>query len=118
LSTFGIDARAYHFDTTSVSVYGDYELQGEEPPKITFGHSKAKRPDLKQFMVSMCCVERNIPIIGKVENGKASDKTLNNELLSSASAYMARHGLEKGASLHIAELRICICSKPQKIKDS
>ncbi len=28
-STFYIDAMAYHFDTTSVSVYGDYELQDQ-----------------------------------------------------------------------------------------
>ena len=117
LSTFDIDAKAYHFDTTSVSVYGDYELQDEEPSNVTYGHSKAKRPDLKQFMVSMCCVERNIPIIGQVENGNASDKTLNNKLLSSASAYMARHGLETGASLHIADSAFVTALNLEKARD-
>ena len=99
---FELDTRAHHFDTTSVSVFGDYDH--EEPSlNITYGHSKAKRPDLKQFMISMCCVERNIPIIGKTEDGNASDKTLNNELLSAASSYMAKAGLSAGAYIHVAD---------------
>lgn len=49
-------------------------------------------------MISLCCVERNIPIIWKTENGNASDKTLNNELLSAASSYMAKAGLSPGGS--------------------
>ncbi len=36
---FGIDSRKVHFDTTSISVYGDYD-QIEEPFKITYGHIK------------------------------------------------------------------------------
>ena len=99
---FELDTRAHHFDTTSVSVYGDYDY--EAPPlNITYGHSKAKRPDLKQFMISMCCVDRNIPIIGKTQDGNASDKTLNNELLSTVSSYMAKNGLNAGASIHVAD---------------
>jgi hypothetical protein len=32
----------------------------------------------------MLCVDRNIPILGTTTDGNASDKTLNNELLSIA----------------------------------
>ena len=102
IDDFELDTRAHHFDTTSVSVFGDYDHK-ESSPNITYGHSKAKRPDLKQFMISMCCVERNIPIIGKTEDGNASDKTLNNELLSAASSYMAKKGLSAGAYIHVAD---------------
>ena len=35
-------------------------------PKITYGHSKDKRPDLKQFMTEFLCVERGIPMFGVV----------------------------------------------------
>ena len=99
---FGLDTMAHHFDTTSVSVFGDYDF--DEPPLlITYGHSKAKRPDLKQFMISMCCVERNIPIIGKTEDGNSSDKTLNNEVLSAVSAYMKKNGISPGASIYVAD---------------
>jgi transposase len=99
---FGIDTRDVHFDTTSISVYGDYELT-EEPFKITYGHSKDHRADLKQFLISMLCVNRNIPIVGAPKDGNASDKTLNNELLSNISKHMAIHGLKPGAFVYIAD---------------
>ena len=71
--------------------------------KITYGHSKAKRPDLKQFLVSMLCVDRNVPVFGKTEDGNGSDKTINNEILTSISKRMALHGLEPGAFIYIAD---------------
>jgi len=102
LTTFDVDPRQVHFDTTSVSVYGDYEYS-DSPFKITYGHSKDKRPDLKQFLVSMLCVERNIPILGATKDGNASDKTLNNELLTNISTHMAQHGLSSGAYVYVAD---------------
>ncbi len=102
LSVFDVDPRRLHFDTTSISVYGDYDL--ENPPfQITYGHSKDKRPDLKQFLISMLCVDRNIPILGATHDGNASDKTLNNELLTNISKHMARHGLSPGAYTYVAD---------------
>ncbi|BBO66667.1 IS4 family transposase [Desulfosarcina alkanivorans] len=102
LTVFAVDPRRLHFDTTSVSVFGDYHLV-DPPFEITYGYSKDKRPDLKQFLVSMLCVDRNIPILGTTTDGNASDKTLNNELLTNISAYMARHGLEPGAYVYVAD---------------
>jgi len=102
ISVFDVDARRVHFDTTSVSVYGDYDL-ADPPFQITYGHSKAKRPDLKQFLVSMLCVDSNIPIFGATRDGNASDKTINNELLTDISKHMARHGLAPGAYVYVAD---------------
>jgi len=99
---FGIDTRRLHFDTTSISVFGDYDSV-DPPLKITYGHSKDKRPDLKQFLISMLCVDRNIPILGTTEDGNASDKTLNNVLLGGVSRHMARHGLKPGAFVYVAD---------------
>jgi len=99
---FDIDSRKVHFDTTSISVYGDYELS-QDPFKITYGHSKDHRPDLKQFLISLLCVDRNIPIVGAPKDGNASDKTLNNELLSNISKHMASHGLKPGAFVYVAD---------------
>ena len=70
---------------------------------ITYGHSKDKRPDLKQFLISMLCVDRNIPIMGTTEDGNASDKTLNNELLGNISRHMAKHGIKPGAFVYVAD---------------
>ena len=102
LTVFGVDPRRLNFDTTSVSVFGDYDLV-DPPFDITYGYSKDKRPDLKQFLVSMLCVDRNIPILGTTTDGNASDKTLNNELLTNISKYMADHGLQPGAYVYVAD---------------
>lgn len=102
VTAFGVDAKRVHFDTTSISVYGDYD-DTDEPFHITYGHSKDKRPDLKQFLISLLCVDRNIPILGTTEDGNASDKTLNNELLGSISKHMAQHGLGPGAFVYVAD---------------
>jgi transposase len=103
VSKFGLDCRHVHFDTTSRSVYGDYETCGNEPFEITYGHSKDHRPDLKQFLISMLCVDRNVPVFGKIEDGNASDKHLNHDVLSEISKYMAAHGLGTGAFIYIAD---------------
>lgn len=102
LNVFEIQTNGLHFDTTSMTVYGDYDCF-DPPFEITYGHSKDKRPDLKQFVVSMLCVERNIPLLGACHNGNSSDKTLNNELLSNIGKHMAQHGLEPGAFVYVAD---------------
>jgi transposase len=103
VAKFGLDCRHVHFDTTSRSVYGDYEAYGNDPFEITYGHSKDHRPDLKQFLISMLCVDRNVPVFGKIEDGNASDKSVNNDVLSEISKYMAAHGLGTGAFIYIAD---------------
>jgi transposase len=102
LTEFDVDPRRLNFDTTSVSVYGDYGL-ANPPFQITYGHSKDKRPDLKQFLIALLCVDRNIPILGTTQDGNASDKTLNNESLTNISKHMARHGLSPGAYVYVAD---------------
>lgn len=102
INAFGISTKAAHYDTTSVNVFGDYELI-DPPFNITYGHSKDKRPDLKQFLVETLCVDRNVPIFGATRDGNASDKTLNNELLSNISEYMAKHGIGQGAFVYVAD---------------
>ncbi|EFK07011.1 conserved hypothetical protein [delta proteobacterium NaphS2] len=103
VSEFGLNCRHVHFDTTSRSVYGEYEPYGNDPFEITYGHSKDHRPDLKQFLISMLCVDRNVPVFGKIEDGNASDKRLNNDVLSEISKYMAVHGLGSGAFIYVAD---------------
>ena len=99
---FKIQPTGAHYDTTSITVFGDYAMT-DKPFEITYGYSKDKRPDLKQFLVEMLCVERNIPLFGATRDGNASDKTLNNELLSHISKHMARHGIEEGAFVYVAD---------------
>lgn len=105
LERFGIPTQHVHFDTTSVNLYGDYRSADDEeaPFKITHGYSKDKRPDLKQFVLSLLCVDGNIPIVGKLEDGNASDKTINHRFLGEISGHMQIHGIDEDAFIYIAD---------------
>lgn len=101
-----VDTRHVHFDTTSVNVWGDYPICDESAYgdlQVTHGYSKDKRPDLRQFLVKMLCIHRNIPILGGLESGNESDKKINNRILSNLSKHMARHGLSEGAFVYISD---------------
>ena len=108
---YGLDKRYVHFDTTSISVYGEYlppEGQPDQPEQavpftITHGYSKDKRPDLKQFVFSTLCVDRAVPLWGTPEDGNASDKTINNTLLSDIATFLAQHGVAPGAYIYVAD---------------
>jgi transposase len=105
---FGFDKRYVHFDTTSITVYGDYRPpeeagESEVPFRITYGYSKDKRPDLKQFVLSTLCVDRAIPLWGKPEDGNASDKTVNNTVLSNIATFLVTHGVAPGAYIYVAD---------------
>src|SRR5215510_13970771 len=108
---YGLDKRYLHFDTTSISVYGEYlppegQLDQQEqivPFTITHGYSKDKRPDLKQFVFSTLCVDRAVPLWGTPEDGNASDKTVNNTVLSDIATFLATHGVAPGAYIYVAD---------------
>jgi transposase len=105
LERFPVSTQHAHFDTTSVTLYGDYlTAQGEEAPlQITHGYSKDQRPDFKQFVLAMLCVDANVPILGKLEDGNASDKAINHRLLGEISGHMHQHGIAPDAFIYIAD---------------
>ena len=107
VAAFKLDTSVASYDTTSTSLWGDYyACETETPPPgsvITYGHSKDHRPDLKQFMTELLCVDRGVPIFGRTLDGNASDKNNNNELLSRISSIMGKHGLGPGAFVYVAD---------------
>jgi len=82
---FQLDTSHVHHDTTSVTLYGHYDVYEDPDHKhpfvITNGYNKDHRPDLKQIVHSLLCVDHGIPIRSKLENGNKSDKTVNEDLL-------------------------------------
>ena len=105
LQRFELSTHHVHFDTTSVNLYGEYRgADGDEAAfKITQGYSKDKRPDLKQFVLSLLCVDGDVPIVGKLEDGNASDKKINHRVLSEVSRHMKAHGVAEQAFIYIAD---------------
>lgn len=104
---FDLDVSVLSYDTTSTTVWGQYKGSEKNPPvdgpRIVRGHSKDKRPDLKQFMTELLCVESGVPIFSSTLDGNSSDKISNNSMLSRISSLMARHGLGAGAFTYVAD---------------
>src|SRR5262245_49800160 len=102
---FGLERCYVHFDTTSRSVWGEYQFAETQdlPFQVTYGYSKDKRPDLKQFVLSTLCVDRAVPIWGKVDDGNASDKSLNTTLLAEVAQLLACHCVAPGAYIYSAD---------------
>jgi len=107
---FGLDKRSVPCETTSVRVYGEswppedrQEQEQEAPFPMTYGHRKAKRPDLKQGVFSPLCVDRAVPLWGTPHAGKASEKTVQSPLWADSATCLAQHGVAPGASLSVAD---------------
>jgi len=80
ITEFGIDCSRLHNDSTSVSVHGAYqaagggEVAGVPTPAITFGHSKDRRPDLKQLVyILTVSADHAVPVIYRLADGNTSD---------------------------------------------
>lgn len=104
---FNLRANIVSYDTTSNSVWGDYRQCESGPPaqgpRITNGHSKDNQPGLKQFLIECLCVDGGVLILGRTRDGNASDKTLNNELLTNISGILAKHGIGEKAFIYVAD---------------
>ncbi len=65
MNRLSISCHLLHTDTTSVSVYGDYESEEEGAIDITFGVPKNGRWDLKQLVLSLIVNQQGIPFLHK-----------------------------------------------------
>lgn len=73
----------FHNDSTTVSFYGAYadaaqeaERGGRATPAITWGHSKARRPDLKQLLYTLTINEDGgVPVFFTTSSGNVTDDT-------------------------------------------
>lgn len=80
---FGVERKSAHFDSTSLAVEGEYlvppqavEGTAPVPIAITYGYSRDRRPDLKQFVMNLVCwSDGDIPAWVEVADGNQSDKT-------------------------------------------
>lgn len=79
---FELTLREIHNDSTSVMFYGQYPYADGTPEhghptlRITHGHSKEKRPDLKQLLfILTTTADGNIPIWAHIDHGNTTDDT-------------------------------------------
>lgn len=78
---FGVEMKSAHLDSTSFAVEGKYVvgdgLTGEMAPiAISYGYSRDRRPDLKQFVMNLVCWgDGDIPAFVELADGNQADKT-------------------------------------------
>jgi transposase len=79
LKAQGIETRFAHLDSTSFSVYGEYNDEDEEPEEgvihITKGYSKDNAPELNQVVAQMISVNKtSLPLWIEALSGNSNDK--------------------------------------------
>lgn len=83
VTEFDVSLEELHNDSTTVSFYGAYENASEEEKRgkrrrlaITFGHSKAHRPDLKQLLYILTVTDDGgVPLHFTAASGNVTDDT-------------------------------------------
>jgi transposase len=81
IQEFAVSLDELHNDSTTVSFYGAYDEAGQESEQrgrpthaITWGHSKARRPDLKQLLYILTVTgDGNVPIYFSSDSGNTVD---------------------------------------------
>lgn len=77
---FNVELSQLHNDSTTVTFSGSYQSAvgatraGKATPKITYGHNKDHRPDLKQLLcVLTVSADGAVPIAFRIEDGNTTD---------------------------------------------
>lgn len=84
---FQLSLDELHNDSTTISFYGAYDNATQEEPRgarerlaVLFGHSKARRPDLKQLLYILTVTEDGgVPIYFRSASGNVTDDTTHRE---------------------------------------
>ncbi len=80
---YQLETSTVHLDSTSFHVDGDYHTDEDEYEedlepktiKITYGYSRDKRPDLKQFLMDLICTnDGDVPLWMRIGSGNESDQ--------------------------------------------
>lgn len=77
MKQFSFGPQLLHVDTTNFGVYGKYENDAPDSAdsiKITFGHAKDGRMDLKRFVLGMVTNQFGLPLFTEAYSGNKSDK--------------------------------------------
>lgn len=76
IKVFELSCERIHFDTTSVTFFGQYGSSVAEP-RIAHGHNKDHRPDLKQLVFGLNVTSDGaVPLLHRTASGNRTDDTL------------------------------------------
>jgi transposase len=106
---FGVKFDEFHNDSTSISFCGNYraasgrKIRGRTAPAITYGHSKAHRPDLKQLLLVLTMgADGNVPAAFRCADGNTSDARTHIETWNTLRTVAGRADF-----LYVADSKLC-----------
>ena len=106
---FGVKFDEFHNDSTSVSVCGQYRaasgrtIRGRTAPAVTYGFSKAHRPDLKQLLFILTMTgDAHIPVAFRCTDGNVSDSRTHIETWNTLREVAGRADF-----LYVADSKLC-----------
>jgi transposase len=102
IKQFEIATDRMHFDTTTVTFHGKYERSVEDP-KITHGHNKDHRPDLKQLLFGLTVSSDGaVPLHHQVHSGNKSDDSVHQGNLEDLRRILGRDDFT-----YVADSKLC-----------
>src|SRR6516165_1274910 len=103
MSGFDLTMDRIHNDTTSVMVRGAYDHQNRKAVRLKRGHSKERRPDLKQLVYSLCVTNDGaVPVHFKAYDGKETDDGIHLETWN-----RLRTLLQHPRFIYVADCKLC-----------
>jgi transposase len=91
-----------HFDTTTITVFGQYKTSKAEP-EITYGHSKAHRPDLKQLLFGLnVTADGAVPLLHSVHSGNRTDDSVHVRNVDELREILGRDDF-----IYVADSKLC-----------
>lgn len=106
---FKIDLEQFHNDSTSLTLHGEYSdatgelVRGKPSLKITHGHNKDHRPDLKQLVwILTISADGAVPVHFKVSDGNTEDSTTHQETWD-----VLRRLVGSSKFLYVADSKLC-----------
>ena len=100
---FDLKMNQIHNDTTSVMVTGAYDGQTTKAVQLKRGHSKERRPDLKQLIYSLCVTaDGAVPVHFKAYDGNQTDDGIHLETWN-----RLRTLLQHPQFIYVADCKLC-----------
>ncbi len=99
---FEIQTPRVHFDTTSVTLFGQYAGSWAEP-RITHGINKDHRPDLKQLLFGLnVSSDGAVPLLHQVLSGNRTDDSVHVRNLDQLRSLLGREDF-----IYVADSKLC-----------
>jgi len=112
IKSFQIQTPRVHFDTTTVTLFGQYASSQAEP-RITHGHNKDHRPDLKQLLFGLNVTSDGaVPLLHHIFSGNRTDDSVHVRNIDDLRSLLGREDF-----VYVADSKLCTRENLQHVAD-